>query len=101
MQNPAQEVEGVVKALVEAPNATAQMVALRTYFTHDASFDHPLCAVPSGKEVSMARTVFGTDADHRSAQSRDHGILQVYQWLRLMSNSTIDIHTKGELIEGC
>lgn len=77
MQNPAQEVEYVVKALVEARDATEQAIALRTYYTPNASFDHPLCSVTSGK------------------QSRDHGLLQIYQWLRCMSNSTIVVHSKA------
>lgn len=52
MQDPVREVREVVKALIEAPNAMAQRKTLRTYFAPDASFDHPLCAVASGPNVS-------------------------------------------------
>jgi hypothetical protein len=51
MQDPIREVEGVVKALVQAKDASEQQSAVQKYFTTDASFDHPLCAIPSGKKV--------------------------------------------------
>ncbi|CAO1621936.1 unnamed protein product [Parajaminaea phylloscopi] len=73
MQSPVEEIPGVVKALVEAKNADDQLLALRRYYSPDASFDHMLCAVPQGP------------------QSRDNGIAPVYQWLRMLSNSTIRI----------
>ncbi|PWN30737.1 hypothetical protein BDZ90DRAFT_257799 [Jaminaea rosea] len=73
MQSPADEIPGVVKALVEAPTPDDQRAALQRYFSPDASFDHMLCAVASGP------------------QSRDNGVLPIYYWLRIMSNSSIRI----------
>lgn len=51
MQDPVREITGVVKSLVECKDATVQQVALKKYFTQDASFDHPLCAVTSRNGV--------------------------------------------------
>lgn len=104
MQNPTQEVEGVVKALVQARSATEQMMALKTYYTPSASFDHPLCAVTSRKDVricgcnatTLAVRTFLTAFFRFFLQSRDHGLLQIYQWLRCISNSTISVNSKGE-----
>lgn len=55
MQDPVREISGVVKALVEAKDATEQQKAVQRYFTQDASFDHPLCAVASRNGVSRRR----------------------------------------------
>lgn len=78
MQAPVQEIPGVIKALVQAKDADEQLLALRKYFSPDASFDHMLCAVPQGP------------------QSRDNGIAPIYQWLRIISNSTIRVESVGE-----
>ncbi|CEH13503.1 hypothetical protein CBOM_01423 [Ceraceosorus bombacis] len=75
MQDPAREVKNVVKGLIEAPTAAAQSKVLKTYFAPDASFDHPLCAVAS------------------SPNSRDGGVLPIYQWLRCMFTPHIDVHS--------
>lgn len=53
MQNPAQDVEGVVKGLVEAKTAEEQKTCIQRYFSPDASFDHPLCSVVSSPNVSI------------------------------------------------
>lgn len=55
MQDPVREITGVVKSLVECKDATEQQVALKKYFTQNASFDHPLCAVSSRNGVSIIR----------------------------------------------
>lgn len=78
MQSPVDEIPGVVKALVEAPTPDDQRAAIQRYFSPDASFDHMLCAVASGP------------------QSRDNGVLPIYYWLRIMSNSSIRIDSVGE-----
>lgn len=78
MQSPLDEIPGVVKSLVQAKDADEQLAAIRRYFSPDASFDHMLCAIPSGP------------------QSRDNGITPVYQWLRQISTSTIRVTSVGE-----
>ncbi|UZJ56149.1 hypothetical protein CBS101457_005469 [Exobasidium rhododendri] len=77
MQDPSREIAGVVGSLVEAKDATEQLLAVKRYFTPDASFDHALCSVASRNG------------------SRDLGLLQVYQWLRVMSNSSIVVHSSA------
>ena len=52
MQDPVNEIRGVVKGLVAARNASEQKYCLQTFFAPDASFDHPLCAVASSPNVS-------------------------------------------------
>jgi len=51
MDNPLREIEGVVKGLVRANDASQQRECLQKYYTKDASFDHPMCAVASTKNV--------------------------------------------------
>ena len=52
MDHPKREITGVVKGLVCAKDANEQRETLQRYFTPDASFDHPLCAVSSYRNVS-------------------------------------------------
>jgi hypothetical protein len=52
MQDPAREITAVVKGLIEAPSAAEQRKVMSSYFAPDASFEHPLCAVRSGANVS-------------------------------------------------
>ncbi|CAD6884569.1 unnamed protein product [Tilletia controversa] len=75
MENPVAEVADVVKGLVQAEDAAEQRAYMQKYFAPDASFDHPLVQVAPG------------------ANSRDAGILPIYQWLRCMFSSKIDVHS--------
>lgn len=52
MQDPSQEVAGVVRGLVQARSATLQRDCIEKYFAPDASFDHPMCSVSSSSNVS-------------------------------------------------
>lgn len=72
MQDPVNEIESVIKGLIEPATADDQAATLRKYFTADASFDHPLCAVAS------------------SPGSRDGVLLPIYQWLKIMARSDPD-----------
>ena len=51
MENPLKEIDGIVKGLVRAKDATQQRECLQKYYTENASFDHPMCAVASSKNV--------------------------------------------------
>ncbi|KAI3626299.1 hypothetical protein CBS9595_001660 [Malassezia furfur] len=78
MENPRKEIAGVVKGLCSAKNADQQRDTLQRYFVPDASFDHPMCAVLS------------------YPNSRDTGVLPIYQWLRIMFMDTlIEVHDVG------
>lgn len=55
MENPRKEITGVVEGLCSAKNADSQRDVLQRYFTNDASFDHPLCAVSSYPGVRCAK----------------------------------------------
>src|SRR5690242_16797794 len=48
MEDPVNEIRGVVKGLVAARNASEQKYCMQRYFAPDASFDHVLCTVTSG-----------------------------------------------------
>jgi hypothetical protein len=78
MEDPVQEIRGVVKGLVAARNASEQKYCMQKYFAPDASFDHVLCTVASGPN------------------SRDNGVLPIYQWLRVISRSDIEVFHVGE-----
>ncbi|WFD35969.1 hypothetical protein MCUN1_002840 [Malassezia cuniculi] len=71
MEDPKRDITDVVKGLVSAKNANEQRDTLQHYFLPDASFDHPLCAVSS------------------YSNSRDTGILPIYQWLRIFFKDTL------------
>ena len=76
MEDPLTEVNGVVEGLVRAKDADAQRDVLQRYFLQGASFDHPMCCVT------------------RSRNSRDAGLLQVYQFLRsVFMDTEIKIHS--------
>ncbi|KAL9931922.1 hypothetical protein V8E36_009237 [Tilletia maclaganii] len=75
MENPVEEVAGVVKGLVQAKDAAEQRAYMQRYFAPDASFDHPLVQVAS------------------APNSRDSRLLPIYQWLRCMFSSKIDVHS--------
>lgn len=78
MEDPVNEIRGVVKGLVAARNASEQKYCMQRYFAPDASFDHVLCTVTSGPN------------------SRDNGILPIYQWLRVISKSDIEVFHVGK-----
>lgn len=78
MEDPVNEIRGVVKGLVAARNASEQKYIMQQYFAPDASFDHLLCTVASGPK------------------SRDNGILPIYQWLRCFSASEIEVYSVGK-----
>lgn len=80
MEDPVNEVRGVVKGLVAARNASEQKYIMQKYFAPDASFDHLLCTVASGPN------------------SRDNGILPIYQWLRCFSASDIEVYSVGKFL---
>ncbi|TKY90048.1 hypothetical protein EX895_000046 [Sporisorium graminicola] len=73
MEDPVSEIRGVVKGLVAARNASEQKYCMQRYFAPDASFDHVLCTVASGPS------------------SRDKGLLPIYQFLRVISKSDIEV----------
>lgn len=54
MESPVKDIVGVVEGLVRAKDANSQRDVLQRYFTDDASFDHPLCAVSSYSNVRAA-----------------------------------------------
>lgn len=54
---------------------------MRRYFSPDASFDHPLCAVAS------------------YAGSRDGGVLPIYQWLRMLFTPVIAVDSVGACLK--
>ncbi|CDR88326.1 uncharacterized protein SPSC_04153 [Sporisorium scitamineum] len=73
MEDPVSEIRGVVDGLVAARNASEQKYCIQRYFAPDASFDHVLCTVASGPN------------------SRDNGLLPIYQFLRVISKSDIEV----------
>ena len=76
MEDPLAEINGVVEGLVRAKDADAQRDVLQRYFLQGASFDHPMCCVT------------------RTRNSRDAGLLQVYQFLRsVFMDTEIEIHS--------
>ena len=76
MEDPRNEVHDVVYGLVRAENADKQRDVLQRYYLPSASFDHPMCSVT------------------RSRHSRDAGVLQIYQFLRILFMDTeIKIHS--------
>ncbi len=77
MEDPTKEIRGVVKGLVAAKNASEQKQVMQKYFAPDASFDHVLCTVSSGPN------------------SRDNALLPIYQWLRVISKSDIEVYHAG------
>ncbi|KAJ1030571.1 hypothetical protein NDA16_001480 [Ustilago loliicola] len=79
MEDPVNEIRGVVKGLVAARNASEQKYCIQRYFAPDASFDHVLCTVSSGPN------------------SRDNGLLPIYQWLRVISRSDIEVYSTNKL----
>ncbi|EIW77979.1 hypothetical protein CONPUDRAFT_61709 [Coniophora puteana RWD-64-598 SS2] len=65
MQDPKQEITGVITDLTSATSAPALERTINTYFTPDARFLHPLCQTTTRA-----------------------GILGVYEWYRIMSPNT-------------
>lgn len=48
MENPRDEIIGVVTRITAAASPDAQKYAMLTYFTQDVGFKHPLCTVRPG-----------------------------------------------------
>ncbi|KIY73359.1 hypothetical protein CYLTODRAFT_439917 [Cylindrobasidium torrendii FP15055 ss-10] len=70
MQNPAAEISDVFHKLTMASTQEIQLNTIKTYFTPDAGFKHPLCKVQQGEN------------------SREN-LLGIYQWYRIMSPKII------------
>ncbi|CED82504.1 hypothetical protein [Phaffia rhodozyma] len=66
MQDPAEDLPDLIHALTHSSSPTRQQNSIRSVFTPDASFNHPLCRVKSGHN------------------SRDL-IIGVYGWYRILS----------------
>ncbi|KAI0065150.1 hypothetical protein BV25DRAFT_1880829 [Artomyces pyxidatus] len=66
MENPARDIEQVVRLLTTAITPDIQKDAVKKFFTHDAGFRHPIVYVPPGP------------------QSRE-SILGIFQWYRIIS----------------
>jgi hypothetical protein len=80
------EIPQIVHALTEGP-PSEQKRALETYFTPDASFEHPFCRVPSFSKASIP---FFGDINSRWV------IWMVYRWYKILSPRTIlDVHSVG------
>jgi len=78
MENPQEQIAGVIGLLTSAKDADTQKEAVYQYFTSDAGFRHPLCSVAPGPN------------------SRET-ILGIYQWYRVMSPTLdIDVQEVGE-----
>ncbi|KAI0084569.1 hypothetical protein BDY19DRAFT_971027 [Irpex rosettiformis] len=73
MQNPREEIAGVVSLLTATDNPETQKAAVARYYAVDVAFKHPLCEVSS------------------SPGSRDQ-LLGILQWYRVLS-PTIKIQT--------
>ncbi|KAI0631502.1 hypothetical protein C8Q77DRAFT_1127228 [Trametes polyzona] len=66
MENPATEIVNVTTLVTAAINPEIQKAAVLKYYAPDASFRHPLCAVPSGPNSRAS-------------------ILSILRWYRIMS----------------
>ncbi|KAJ8488966.1 hypothetical protein ONZ45_g13753 [Pleurotus djamor] len=75
MQHPDKEIEQVVSTLTTTSSAKVQQDAVVRYFTHDAGFRHPLCAVAPAP---------GSRAK----------LLGIYQWYRFFS-PTIELEVQS------
>ncbi|OSX62775.1 hypothetical protein POSPLADRAFT_1033455 [Postia placenta MAD-698-R-SB12] len=88
MENPVEEIEGVVLSITSATNPETQKAAILRYFTPDATFRHPLCTIPSSFAAPPAGAVGSPTLPHTPSllplSSRDT-ILRIYQWYRVLS----------------
>lgn len=71
MENPEKEIEETVLKLTRG-SPRVQQQTLESYFTPNASFQHPVCAVNGSR----------------------HNILMVYRWYKIMS-PTIELKVDG------
>ncbi|KAF5347720.1 hypothetical protein D9756_010303 [Leucocoprinus leucothites] len=95
MENPEEEIRGVVLQLTSASSPDLQRRTVERYMTPDVAFRHPICAVESGS--NSRKTVLGiyqwyrvlsprTEAQVNSVVwDKEHGymFLDVQQWFRL------------------
>ncbi|KAG8991761.1 hypothetical protein FRB94_003563 [Tulasnella sp. JGI-2019a] len=79
MQNPREEIAGVVHGLTTTSSPVEQLRTLEKYFVSDAAFDHPLCRVD------------------RSPESRDM-VADIYQWYKILSPS-IELRVKNVVFD--
>jgi hypothetical protein len=76
MDNPVDEISGVIRGLTQT-SPSAQQATLERYFTPDAAFYHPFCRVDS------------------FASSR-YWVHAIYRWYKIMSpHIELDIHSIG------
>lgn len=76
MDDPVNEIRGVVLSLTTG-NRTQQQEALERYFTRDASFKHPFCAVAGNRDA----------------------ILSIFQWYKILSPKIeIEVNSVGTLL---
>jgi len=57
MENPREEIRGVILLLTSTPSLDLQKRAVERFMTPDVAFRHPVCAVESGP--SSRKTVLG------------------------------------------
>ena len=73
MDDPINEIRGIVLKLTTS-NRTQQQETLETYFTRDASFKHPFCAVAGNRDA----------------------VLGIFQWYRILSPKIeIEVNSVG------
>ncbi|GBE85807.1 hypothetical protein SCP_0803290 [Sparassis crispa] len=81
MEDPAKEVSQVVQLLTAAVSPEVQRAAVLRYYTPDASFRHPVCAVPPS-----------------TAPPSRNAVLGIYQWYRVIS-PRIDLTVRRVLLD--
>jgi hypothetical protein len=93
MNNPTEDIRPIIQKLCQG-SPDSQAKTLLTYFTPDASFQHPLCAVPSFRELPYP---LPSSWNGRSVNSRAV-LLAVYRWYSFLSpNTIVTIDSVGEL----
>ncbi|KAL1839051.1 hypothetical protein VTJ49DRAFT_1915 [Mycothermus thermophilus] len=75
MENPAREIESVIRALTQG-SPSEQRNAIYHYYAPGAAFEHPFCRVPSFKGVYVPGI---GDVDSRAF------ITAIYRWYKIMS----------------
>ncbi|KAF9360858.1 hypothetical protein BGX34_007458 [Mortierella sp. NVP85] len=84
MNHPVKEISSVIHRLTQGSPAE-QKHALETYFTPDATFQHPFCRVSSFSDISVP--IVGT------INSR-WVILMIYRWYKIISPSiALEVHS--------
>lgn len=91
MENPLEEIDGVIKTLCQGTPAS-QRRTIDTYFLPDASFVHPLCSVHSRRPITVP-SLFpgfagGSTRPWLTFCTRD-AVAAIYRWYRFMSPDTV------------